>query len=93
MNKDSQTNTTEIDANTVLYAVNQRMINKHICDQFVAEFSELSPEKQKERKVSLIEDIYKIDNGLFDTKRNIDNPIRFWFNEYRHMLFSNFNSI
>lgn len=77
----------------VLYAVDDKLLNQNICEQFEKDFGNLSITKQKDEKEWIVENLYQIDNGLFDSQKYVYHPIRFHFNEYRHILFTRFNGI
>ncbi|MFA6569683.1 MAG: hypothetical protein WCT77_00395 [Bacteroidota bacterium] len=83
--------TTDNNANTVLYSVDS--VNENICKQFLFDFGNLPIEKQKSFKKWIIDRLIEIEKETFDTKMWLNNPIRFWFNEYRHVLYCHFNGI
>lgn len=89
--EESNNHQISMDDQRMLYAVDS--VNENYCKQFRFQFGEQPIEKQKTSKKWIIERLIEIDKGTFDTKMWINDPIRFWFNEYRHVLYCHFNSI
>lgn len=91
MKKDN--NDIQLIANKVLYPVNNDVLNKDTCENFKKEFSALPKERQEYTKRWIVERLYEIDTGCFDTKKYLNDPIRFYFDCYRHILFTYFKKV
>lgn len=60
------------------------------CEGFFCKLSRLDEKKRDEEIKWYVDRIKEIDNGTFDVVRFLYHPIRFWFNEYRHVIKTHF---
>jgi len=60
------------------------------CDSIYGELKDKSQEDRKESIGWIKKRLYEIDNLLFDSKRYLNEGIRFWFEEYRYVVFYRF---
>lgn len=77
----------------VLYEVPFQKTQSCWVDDFVNHFCSLREDIQVLEKENLTTQLHLIDNGKFDSKKHVSNPIRFKFNEYRTGLYLYFSHI
>lgn len=61
-------------------------VNTNIATQYEDKILSMAP-ADREKEIKWVTDrLAEIDGGTFDVKRYLDNPIRFWFEEYRFVI-------